>query len=572
MSNINLIIDSIEVSVPEGTTILNAAKKIGIKIPTLCYLEDQDIKANCRICAVELRGKNKIYTACSTPVWEGMDIVTNTKRVREIRKTVLELILANHPQDCLSCIRNGNCELQKLAVEYNIRKISFDRNDIKLPIDNRNASIVRDPNKCIKCGRCVEMCQKTQNVKILNFAHRSIEYSVTTPFDKPLDETGCLYCGQCINVCPVGAIYEKEDIDRVWDAIDDSKKHVIVQTAPAVRVSLGEEFGLDGGSIVTGKMAAALRRLGFDGVFDTNFAADLTIMEEASELIHRVQNNGVFPMMTSCSPGWVNFVEKHYPDMIPNLSTCKSPQQMFGAIAKTYYAEKINKKPEEIFVVSVMPCTAKKSEAKREEFMRNGVYDVDAVITTRELARMLKEGGIDFNTIKEENYDSPLGESTGAGTIFGATGGVMEAALRTAYKFITDEELEEIDFCEVRGMEGIKESEVTIGGLSLKVAVIHGIKNARTLVEKVKSGECDYQFIEVMCCPGGCIGGGGQPIASIEVRDKRRKALYVEDKNKVLRKSHENPEIQKLYSDYLEKPLSHKSHELLHTIYRNKVK
>jgi NADH-quinone oxidoreductase subunit G/NADP-reducing hydrogenase subunit HndD len=589
MKMINLLIDNREVSVPEGTTILEAARKLGIKIPTLCHFEDQEAKANCRICSVQLRGRDKMYTACSTPVWEGMDIVTNNKKVREIRKTILELILANHPQDCLSCTRNGNCELQTLAAEYNVREMPFEKGELNLPIDNCNASIVRDPNKCIKCGRCVDACHKVQGIKAINYSFRSGKYTIAPPFGKTLDQTECIYCGQCITACPVGALSEKEDIDRVWDAIHDSEVHVLAQPAPAVRVALGEEFGLEAGSIVTGKLAAALRRVGFDKVFDTNFAADLTIMEEGNELIHRIKTGGTIPMMTSCCPGWINFVEKHYPEVIPNLSTCKSPHQMFGAIAKSYYAEKMGVDPKKIFVVSVMPCTAKKGESAREEMNNNGLRDVDAVITTRELAKMLKEVNLDFNTLKPENFDSPLGESTGAAAIFGATGGVMEAALRTAYEVITGEELKELDFTDVRGMEGIKEAEVELslknidsckeaaadldgdkksaGTLKLKVAVANGIKNARVICEKIKNGECDYQFIEVMTCVSGCVGGGGQPLGGSKVKQNRLEAIYVEDANKSIRKSHENPDIIKLYDEFLEKPLGGKSHNLLHTNY-----
>lgn len=567
MKMVNLKIDNIEVSVPEGTTILEAAKKIGVRIPTLCHFEDQEAKANCRICSVQLRGRDKMYTACSTPVWEGMDIVANSKKVREVRKTILELILANHPQDCLNCVRNGNCELQTLAYEYNVREIPFEKSPCNLPIDSNNPAIVRDPNKCIKCGRCVDACNKVQGIGAINYAFRSGNYTVTPAFCKTLDKTECIYCGQCIMACPVGALSEKEDIDRVWDALHDPDVHVVVQPAPAIRVSLGEEFGLEPGSIVTGHLAAAFRRVGFDRVFDTDFAADLTIMEEANELLQRIKTGGTLPMMTSCCPGWINFVEKICPEVIPNISSCKSPHQMMGAVVKSYYAEKMDIDPSKIFVVSIMPCTAKKGECDREEMQHHGNKDVDAVLTTREAAKLLREAGVDLSSLEPEAFDSPLGESTGAAAIFCATGGVMEAALRTAYEAVTNKELKELDFEAVRGMDGIKEASVDLEGTIVKVAVVNGIGNARTVCEKIKSGECDYHFIEVMTCVGGCVGGGGQPLGATKVKENRREAIYVEDKNMEIRQSHKNPDIIKLYDEYLEKPLGEKSHHLLHTNY-----
>ncbi|GAA0786973.1 NADH-dependent [FeFe] hydrogenase, group A6 [Hathewaya limosa] len=570
MAKINVIIDGIEVLVEENTTILEAAKQIGITIPTLCYLKGQEIKANCRICTVEIKGRNKMVTACSTPVYEGMEVLTNSKKVRELRKNILELILADHPKDCLNCIKNGNCELQKLAAQYNLRTIEFERREKYLPIDDSNPCIVRDLNKCVKCGRCVDVCKKVQEMNIINYAFRSDGYTISTPFGIPLEKTSCLYCGQCTTVCPVGALHEKEDIDRVWEAIQDPNMHVVVQAAPSIRVSLGEEFGDESGHIVTGKLVAALKRLGFDKVFDTNFAADLTIMEEGNELIYRIKNNGVIPMMTSCCPGWINYVEKLTPDVIPNISTCKSPQEMFGSIAKTYYAEKVNIEPSKIFSVSIMPCTAKKDEAQRRNIEGMDVRAVDAVLTTRELARMFRETGMDFSVLKEEKFDSPLGLGSGAGTIFGATGGVMEAALRTAYEKISNEELNKLEFNEVRGLDGIKESQVNIGDLTLNVAVVNGIKNVRNIVDQIRMGKCKYHFVEVMCCPGGCIGGGGQPFTDEEGKRERIKSLYKLDKNLPIRKSHENPDIQILYKEFLGEPLGEKSHKLLHTHYSSK--
>ncbi|WP_392486903.1 NADH-dependent [FeFe] hydrogenase, group A6 [Haloimpatiens sp. FM7315] len=570
MEKVRVVIDGREVFVKEGITILEAAKEIGIRIPTLCYLPKQDIKANCRICTVQLRDRNKMVTACSTPVYEGIDVLTNSKEVRELRKTLLELMLADHPKDCLTCVRNGSCELQTLAREYNLREVPFESRKKDLPIDDKNSSIVRDPNKCIMCGRCVDMCKKVQEMGIINYAFRSGEYTITTPFGKELQDTDCLFCGQCTTVCPVGALHEKEDIDKVFEAIQNPDIHVVVQTAPAIRVSLGEEFGGEKGSIVTGKLVSALKELGFDKVFDTNFAADLTIMEEANELLYRINNNKVLPMMTSCCPGWIEYVEKSAPEMIPNISTCKSPQQMFGSIAKTYYAEREKIDPSKIFVVSIMPCTAKKHEAYVHKIEGTNLREVDAVLTTRELARMFNELGLDFNTLPEKEFDSPLGIGSGAGAIFAATGGVMEAALRTAYEKVTGKELQNLDFEEVRGFEGLKEAKVTLGEAELNVAVVNGISSVKEVIDKIKSGEKVYHFVEVMTCKGGCIGGGGQPFGGINAKVKRKDSLYKEDLNLPIRKSHENPEIKEVYKNFLIKPLGDKSHKLLHTHYVDK--
>ncbi len=568
-----ITIDKKEVTVPVGTTILKAAKEANINIPTLCYHPAQEVKANCRICLVD--DGRKLTTACSTPAQEGMEIRTNTRKVRETQKGVLELILANHDQDCLRCVRNGNCELQDLCEMFgtsrtDIRNVAIDEVIIdSQEMDLSNPSIVRDYSKCVKCNRCVETCRNVQDASVLAASHRSVDYAIQPAYGNKLDATKCTYCGQCINVCPVGAIYEKSAIDNVWDALDDPDSHVIVQVAPAVRVSLGEEFGLNAGTPVTGKMVAALRRIGFDRVFDTDFTADLTIIEEGYELLGRVNNGGTLPMITSCSPGWVNYMEGFYGDLIPNVSTCKSPQQMFGSLSKTYYADKMDIHPSKIYTVSVMPCTAKKYEAQRDEMNSYGHIDVNAVLTTRELARLIKMAGIDFQHIAEEQFDDPFGITTGAGVIFGATGGVMEAALRTVYEVVTGQELEALDFHEVRGLEGIKDAEVRLGETTVKVAVAHGLVNAKKLMEQIRGGDSPYHFIEVMACPGGCIGGGGQPISlDPDVRAKRIKGIYGIDRNKVLRKSHENPAVKSLYEDFLGEPNGHKSHELLHTHYQ----
>lgn len=573
MAEIKLIINGTEVSADSRDTILDAAKKVNINIPTLCYLKDQSLKGSCRVCIVEVAGQNTFAPACCTPVSEGMVVKTNTEGIRKARKTILQLILSNHNCDCLTCIRDGNCELQSLCKELNVKTLPFEKTMIKLPIDESNPSIVRDPNKCIKCGRCVEVCHEVQSVGAIYNINRSSGMRIAPAFDKKLNSVKCVYCGQCINVCPVGAIYEKEDYERVWMALEDENKHVIVQIAPAVRVALGEEFGMEPGSILTGKIVSFLKKIGFDRVFDTNFTADLTIMEEGHELLHRITGGGKLPMLTSCSPGWIRYMEFFYPDLIKHLSSCKSPQQMFGSLAKSYYAEKFNLKPENIVVVSIMPCTAKKSEAVRDEMQLNGYPDVDIVITTRELASMIKQSGIMLEALPPEDFDLPFGISTGAGAVFGASGGVMEAALRTVYEVVSGKPLEQLDFTSLRGTEGLKEAKVKIGDMTVKVAVVSGLSNARRLLDMIREGRCDYHFIEVMCCPGGCIGGGGQPIpSSNSTREKRIAAIYRIDQQSSMRKSHENPIVAALYDEFLEKPLSEVSHRYLHTHYSDKSK
>lgn len=571
MSKVDINIDGINISVEEGMTILEAAKGINIDIPTLCYHPDQKIKGNCRVCVVDVEDQKNLSAACCTPVWSGMKIKTNTKKAREARKLVLELILADHNQECLTCVRNSNCELQDLCKDLNLRDTKLERISQKIPIDNSNPSIVRDESKCIKCGRCITACHDVQGVGAIYNVDRGSHMKITTPLGRKLNEIPCVYCGQCINVCPVGAIYEKNDIEKVWEALEDENKHVVVQIAPAIRVSLGEEFGEEPGSIVTGKIVSFLKRVGFDKAFDTNFTADLTIIEEGHELLHRLNNGGKLPMFTSCSPGWVRYIEYFYPELLGNVSSCKSPQQMFGALAKSYYAEKNNINPKDIVVVSIMPCTAKKAEAVRDEMTDSGYQDVDIVLTTRELGQMIKESRIMINELPEEEFDNPLGISTGAAAIFGATGGVMEAALRTVYEVVTGEELPNIDFVDLRGIAGSKEATVKVGDLDVKVAVANGLENARKILDMVNEGKADYHFVEIMCCPGGCIGGGGQPIPGTnEIKEKRIKAIYDVDSMSKLRKSHHNPAVKTLYEEFLKEPLGEKSHKLLHTHYSPK--
>ena len=545
MSDITLTIDGKSVCASPEMTILEAARTVGIKIATLCWHEDLGSPSVCRVCVVEIEGQNTLQPACSYPVSQGMTVRTNTPRVRNARRMAIELLLAHHPDDCLSCQRNLKCELQQLAADFGIREIRFERVSRKIPRDESTPSLVRDADKCINCRRCIEACEKIQGVAVLSTVNRGFDSVVLPAFGDDLDSVVCVLCGQCTLACPTGAIVERDDTGKVWDALADPNMHVVVQTAPAIRASLGEELGLPAGSIVTGKLVAALRKIGFDRVFDTDFAADLTIMEEGHELLDRIQKgNAPLPLLTSCSPGWINFVERFYPDLLPHVSTCKSPQQMFGAVAKTYYAERADIDPARIFVVSIMPCTAKKYECQRPEMRSSGFQDVDAVLTTRELGRMIREIGIDFDSLPEEEYDAPMGISTGAGAIFGATGGVMEAALRTVYAVVTGRELSEdgLEFHDVRGLEGIKEAEVDLEGATVRVAIAHGLGNARKVMETIRTGEAPWQFVEIMCCPGGCVGGGGQPIGTVmSSRAERGQALYEVDREMPLRESHKNP-------------------------------
>ncbi len=576
MSNlISLTIDGIKVEVPKNTTVLKAAKKAGIDIPTLCYLEGINQIGSCRLCVVDV-GRNSLLAACTLVAEDGMEIKTNTAEIREARKLNLELILSNHDRECLSCARNQTCELQKLCNELGVDDIWYEGEDTdySYPLDYTSHALVRDPNKCVLCRRCVAACETVQGIGVIGPTERGFNTIIEPVFRKSIGDVNCINCGQCVQACPVGALTIADDTKRVWDALSDPEMHVVIQTAPAVRAALGESFGMPIGTRVTGKMVASLKRLGFDKVFDTDFAADLTIMEEGTELIHRLKDGGTLPMITSCSAGWIKYMEHNYHDFIPNMSTCKSPQQMMGAIIKSYYAEKNNIDPEKIFSVSVMPCSAKKFEAQRPE-MGN---DVDAVISTRELARMVKQAGINFKNLPDEEYDAVLGDSTGAAVIFGVTGGVMEAALRTVYEVVTEKPLENIDFKAVRGMAGIREASVDLDGMEVKVAIAHGTKNAQKLLDAIRAGEKEYQFIEIMACPGGCINGGGQPALSNDIRmecnpiELRMQALYNEDEAMVIRKSHENPSIKKIYEEFLGEPNGHKSHELLHTKYLKRDK
>ena len=570
---VNIKINDRAYSVPKGSTILEAARYAGIEIPTLCYLKEINEIGACRICMVEVKGARSLVTACVFPVAEGMEIYTNTEKVRHSRKMTLELILSTHDRKCLSCVRSGTCELQKLCKEFGVEDEGrLDGEIIKYNFDDSAAHMVRDNNKCIVCRRCIAACDQ-QGISVIGANARGFDTHVSSAFDKDLADVSCISCGQCIVNCPTGAIVEKDNTAEVFAAINDPEKFVIVQTAPSIRATLGEAFGMSIGTNVEGKMVAALRRLGFDKVFDTDFAADLTIMEEANELLDRVQNGGTLPMITSCSPGWIKYCEHYYPDQIGHLSSCKSPQQMFGAVMKTYYAEKMGIDPKNMFVVGVMPCTAKKFETKRDNQNAAGVPDVDVSLTTRELARMIETAGIFFPHLPDEQFDNPFGESTGASTIFGASGGVMEAALRTAVEKLTGETLQDVDFTEVRGMEGVKEAEYDVAGKKIKVAIASGTKNAKVLMDQIKNGTSEYLFIEIMGCPGGCINGGGQPIQHAVVRNfvdlkaRRAEALYTADRNNAVRKSHENEAVKTLYTEYLGKPGSHKAHEILHTSY-----
>ena len=571
---LNIKINGMSCSVPYGTTILEAARQVGIEIPTLCYLKEINEIGACRFCVVEVKGARSLVAACVFPIErDGTEIFTNSEKVRKSRKTTLELILSTHDRKCLTCVRSGNCELQKLCLEYGVTEADkYDGDKPVYELDYSAAHMVRDNNKCILCRRCVAACDN-QNISVIGANARGIDTHIGSAFELPLNSTSCISCGQCIVNCPVGAIYEKDDTDKVFEAINNPEKYVVVQAAPAVRATLGECFGLPVGTDVTGKMFAALRRLGFDKVFDTNFAADLTIMEEATELLSRVKNGGVLPMITSCSPGWIKYCEHYYPTELDHLSTCKSPMQMQGAVIKSYFAEKNGIDPANIVSVAIMPCTAKKFECGRDDENGAGYPDVDYVLTTRELGRMINTAGINFNLLPEEDCDAPLGQGTGAAVIFGTTGGVMEAALRTAAEVITGKELENPEFHDVRGMKGVKEASYKLGDLDVKVAIASGTKNAKILMDKVKDGTADYTFIEIMGCPGGCINGGGQPVQPASVRNfndlksLRAAALYKNDENRPLRKSHLNEDVKTIYAEYLGEPNSHKAHELLHTSY-----
>ena len=588
---VNLKINDINVSIESGSTILDAAKKANIKIPTLCHHEDLCIAGNCRVCVVEQKGVNALKASCATPVEDNMEIYTNTNKVREARKTIIGLLLSEHNNDCLHCYKNGNCELQSIAKDYLVDSDKYISILKDYEIDRSSPSIIKDDSKCIRCQRCVRTCAELQDVNALTVSGKGSEMKISTFMEKPMDYVVCTNCGQCVTHCPTGALVEKNYINEVWEALNDPSKHVVVQTAPAVRVGLGEAVGLEAGQSYTGKMVTALKMLGFDAVFDTNFSADLTILEEGSELLKRLKDkienkkDVALPQFTSCSPGWIKYIEHEFPDILDYLSTCKSPQQMLGPLAKTYYAKSMGIDPKDIIVVSIMPCTAKKFEANRPEMYSSGYKDVDYVITTREFGRMIQQAGIEFDTLKDSECDSILGKHTGAGVIFGATGGVMEAALRTAYEIVTGREVpfSNLEVTPVRGLEGVKEATIKIEGcktewkfledVELKVAVAHGLANARPLAVQVQDGNSPYHFIEIMACPGGCIAGGGQPMpVNNEIRKKRTEAIYNEDESLQFRKSHDNPEVKRIYENFLEKPLGHKSHELLHTTYTRRKK
>ena len=576
---IKLTIDDKEVEVKKGTTILEAARQADVDIPTLCFLKDINEVGDCRMCIVEIEGRRGFVPSCVQKAEEGMIVHTNTPNVVDARRVILELIISNHKVECLTCTRSGNCELQDLAKKFNIRDIDFEGEIIEHEIDDVSPSIVRDFSKCVLCRRCVATCKNVQKIGAIDCVNRGFESCVSTVGNKSLNDVNCTFCGQCIQSCPTGALHEKETIDEVWDKLKDPEAYVVVQTAPAVRAALGEEFGMHIGTNATGKMVTALKRLGFDKVFDTNTGADFTIMEEANEFIERFSNkDAVLPMITSCSPGWVRYIEMNYPELLPHLSTCKSPHQMFGALIKTYFAEKEGIDPSKIYVVSVMPCIAKKFERTREGMENEGLSDVDNVITTRELARMIKQANIEFTKLEDTEFDSPMGEATGAAVIFGTTGGVMEAALRTAQDTLTGKDLDKIDFESVRGGEGIKRATVNIADNEIKVVAASGLANAQKILEEIKSGKADYQFVEIMACPGGCVMGGGQPIknsktrAEVDVRSLRANCLYSIDEQSTIRKSHENPVIKKIYKEFLKKPGSEISHKLLHTHYIERKK
>ena len=575
---INLTIDNQKITAPKGTTILEAAKQAGIDIPTLCFLKEINEVGDCRMCIVEVEGRRGFATSCIQTIEEGMVVHTHTPNVLEARHVILDLIISNHAKDCLTCTRSGNCELQTLATKFNVLNVEFPGEMTKHRIDDLSPSIVRDFNKCILCRRCVAACKNVQEIGAIDCINRGFESCISTTYDHSLNDVNCTFCGQCIEACPTGALHEKETIDDVWVKLKDPDTYVVVQTAPAVRVALGEEFGMNIGTNVTGKMVTALKRLGFDKVFDTNTGADFTIMEEANEFIKRFKENDNLPMITSCSPGWVKYIEMNYPELLPHLSTCKSPHQMFGALIKTYFAKKEGIDPKKIYMVSVMPCIAKKFERQRTEMQNDGLYDVDNVITTRELSRMIKQANIEFEKLEDSQFDNPMGEATGAAAIFGTTGGVMEAALRTAQDILTGEQLEKIDFEQVRGGEGIKRATVEIAGKDLKVVAASGLANARKILDEIKEGKADYQFVEIMACPGGCVMGGGQPIKSskirseIDVRKLRADALYSIDEKSTIRKSNENPVLKKIYDEFLGEPGGNLAHKLLHTTYQKREK
>ena len=576
--NVTLTIDGVEIKTKKGTTILQAAKEAGIDIPTLCFLKYINEVGDCRMCIVEVEGRKGFATSCIQTVEEGMVVHTHTPNVLEARHVILDLIISNHAKDCLTCTRSGNCELQALAVKFNIQNVEFPGEMKKHKVDDKSPAIVRDFNKCILCRRCVSTCKKVQEIGAIDCIERGFESCISTTYDQSLNDVDCTFCGQCIESCPTGALHEKESINDVWTKLKDPDTYVVVQTAPAVRVALGEEFDMPIGTNVKGKMVTALKRIGFDKVFDTNTGADLTIMEEANEFIERLQGDGVLPMITSCSPGWVRFAEKNYGELLDHLSSCKSPHQMFGAIIKSYFAEKYGIDPNQICTVSVMPCIAKKYECSRPEMEVDGLRDVDYVITTRELARMIKQANLDFIELEDGHFDDPMGEASGAGAIFGTTGGVMEAAIRTAVDTLEKKDIGKIEYKEVRGEKQIKEATLNIAGKEIKIAVASGLANARKIMEQIKKGESPYHFVEIMACPGGCVMGGGQPIknskirSTVDVRKLRADSLYAIDEKSVIRKSHENPVMKKLYQEYLEKPGSHLAHKYLHTTYREKPK
>ena len=575
---VTLTIDGETIKAKKGTTILQAAKQAGIDIPTLCFLKDINEVGDCRMCIVEVEGRRGFATSCIQTVEEGMVVHTHTPNVLEARRTVLDLIISNHAKDCLTCTRSGNCELQELATKFNVLHVEYPGEMTKHKIDDKSPALVRDFNKCILCRRCVATCKNVQGIGAIDCINRGFESCISTVGDHSLNDVNCTFCGQCIEACPTGALHEKETIKEAWAKLKDPDTYVIAQTAPSIRVALGEEFGMDIGTNVEGKMITALKRLGFNKVFDTNTGADFTIMEEATEFVERFKENAELPMMTSCCPGWVRYIEENYPELLPHLSSCKSPHQMFGALLKTYYAKKENIDPSKIYVISIMPCVAKKFEAIRPEMQNDGLYDVDNVITTRELSRMIKQANIEFTKLEDSEFDNPMGEATGAAAIFGTTGGVMEAALRTAGDLLTGEDLEKIDFKEVRGGKGIKKATVNIAGKEIKVVAASGLKNAREILEEIKSGKADYQFVAIMACPGGCIMGGGQPIksskirADVDVRKLRSEALYTIDEKSTIRKSHENPVLKTIYKEYLGNPGGELAHKLLHTHYEKREK